>query len=66
MHLTPPPTCRWLNVEEEKLLAGSKLRGGLRAAVPPEARLQVVDYLFVPRYRQPEGRQGSPPVPGAR
>jgi hypothetical protein len=47
-----PASCvchrRWVPVEER----GHMLQRPPRMAPPPEAQLQVVDYLVVPRYRR--------------
>ena len=48
--------CRWLPVEERRVGAPRR-GGGLKAAATPEASLKVVDYLFVPRYRDGAGQQ---------
>ncbi|GAB4822190.1 hypothetical protein N2152v2_009236 [Parachlorella kessleri] len=64
---TPSHKAKWLPVEE-RLVGAPRRNGGLKAATPPEASLKVVDYLFVPRYRNAAGQQpglpGQPQQPG--
>ena len=55
--------CRWLPVEEQRVGAPRR-GGGLKAATPPEVSLKVVDYLFVPRYRDGAGQQQQQPAQG--